>query len=75
MDGPGIVSISGPSTLVRVLFCLNLFFRIKFKILILDLMLLPKKTVFHLKDYTTVVMAEDGKNHHNLGNLRAITLL
>ena len=30
-------------------------FRIKFKIPILDLMSLQKKTVFHLKWYTTVV--------------------
>ena len=35
---------------VRV-FCLKYIFRIKFKILILDLMLLPK-TVFNLKGYT-----------------------
>ena len=33
---------------------LKYIFRIKFKIPILDLMLLPK-TVFHLKGYTTVV--------------------
>ena len=35
-------------------FWLNYIFQIKFKIPILDLMLLPK-TVFHLKGYTTVV--------------------
>ena len=35
-------------------FCLKFIFQIKFKIPILDLMLLPK-TVFHLKGYTTIV--------------------
>ena len=39
--------------LVRV-FWLKHIFRIKFKIAILDLMLLPK-TVFHLKGYTPIV--------------------
>ena len=41
--------------LVRV-FWLKYIFQIKFKIPILDLMLLPK-TVFHLKGYTTVMYA------------------
>ena len=41
--------------LVRI-FWLKYIFRIEFKIPILDLMLLPKKTVFHLKGYTPVVL-------------------
>ena len=41
--------------LVRV-FWLKYIFRIKFKILILDLMLLPK-TVFHLKGYTPIMFS------------------
>ena len=41
--------------LVRV-FWLKYIFRIKFKISILDLMLFPKKTVFHIKGYTPVVV-------------------
>ena len=37
-------------------FGLKYIFRIKFKIPILDLILLPK-TVFHLKGYTTVIIS------------------
>ena len=40
--------------LARV-FCLKFIFRIKFKIPILDLMLLQKK-LFHLKGYTPVIV-------------------
>ena len=42
--------------LIRV-FWFKYIFTIKYKIRILDLMLLPK-TVFHLKDYTPVVVSQ-----------------
>ena len=50
--------------LVRVFFLLKYIFRIKFKIPILDLMLLPK-TVFHLNGYTPVLL------HISMHNLMA----